>query len=47
MIEKYIHWLKSIGDAMQMEDGIALAFAEAIAAISLALASILLCSCRR
>lgn len=42
MIEKYIHWLKSIGDAMQMEDGIALAFAEAIAAISLALASILL-----
>lgn len=42
MIEKYIHWLKSIGDAMQMEDGIALAFAEAIAAISLALVSILL-----
>lgn len=42
MIEKYIHWLKSIGDAIHLGGGTSLAFAETLATLSLAVASVLL-----
>lgn len=42
MIEKFIHLLKSLGDLLQLSEGTALAFAEAIATLTLALICIIL-----
>ena len=42
MIEKYIHLLKSAGDAMHLENNTSLAFAEAIATLSIVVVSVLL-----
>ena len=42
MIEKYIHWLKSIGDAIHLEENTSLAIAETIATLTLVLVCIIL-----